>query len=551
VLKTLVGLGLTRLDSQVYIYLAKRGPQKGQDLSKGLKVQKQQLYRSLKNLESKGIVSATLEHPARFTAVSFDKVVDIFVKSKMAEAHSIQENKDEILANWQAIAVGEPIDATAKFNIIEGRGPIYAKILQMMKETQNQLSTITTVIGLFRVDQFGLFEAGIGSHIKSKIRFRALTELSKQNMGIAKKLIKDIIDEKINFEGRTPDLSLNLPQMVIKDEEEILFFITPGTNATQTEQEDMCLWTNCKSLVQAFTAVFEDFWRNSTTINAKIAEIETGKPAPKTQIIDDAETASRKFNETVQAAEKEITMITSSKGLIEIWKNKPLLNQWVQKGVAVKIMAPVTSENIEAVQQLSKQCEVKHIPVGYLGTAIIDGKHLFQLKTTPQDYGTFGSKFSFENTFYTNDFEYVEKTRIMLNDVWRNAQTPSTNTLKSISSINSQTTSPISDHPVYKATQKMANLTTIEDEETSGQLTEKVVIDKIIKAQKCPATVSKGIVKTYSTNSQAIIHPPSHLNLPDILLHTYHMEKHSTYGAEDAMLIHMWSNTPKGYFTCM
>jgi predicted transcriptional regulator len=40
VLKTLVGLGLTRLDSQVYIYLAKRGSQKGQDLSKGLKVQK-------------------------------------------------------------------------------------------------------------------------------------------------------------------------------------------------------------------------------------------------------------------------------------------------------------------------------------------------------------------------------------------------------------------------------------------------------------------------------------------------------------------------------
>jgi HTH-type transcriptional regulator, sugar sensing transcriptional regulator len=93
VLKTLIGLGLTRLDSQIYICLAKKGPQKGNEISKNLKIQKQQLYRSLKNLQTKGIVDASLEHPARFSAVTFDKVVDIFVNAKMAEASRIQENK--------------------------------------------------------------------------------------------------------------------------------------------------------------------------------------------------------------------------------------------------------------------------------------------------------------------------------------------------------------------------------------------------------------------------------------------------------------------------
>jgi len=77
VLKTLGDLGLTRLDSKIYVYLAKRGPQKGKDISKALKIQKYQLYRSLKKLQSKAIVSATLEHPARFSAVSFEKVLDL------------------------------------------------------------------------------------------------------------------------------------------------------------------------------------------------------------------------------------------------------------------------------------------------------------------------------------------------------------------------------------------------------------------------------------------------------------------------------------------
>ncbi len=102
VLKTLLGLGLTRLDSQVYIYLAKKGPQKGRDLLRGLKIQRQQLYRSLKNLQSKGIVSATFEHPAGFSAISFcGKVVDLFIKSKMVEAQLIQEKKGEIIIGNQ------------------------------------------------------------------------------------------------------------------------------------------------------------------------------------------------------------------------------------------------------------------------------------------------------------------------------------------------------------------------------------------------------------------------------------------------------------------
>ena len=93
VLKTFLGLGLTRLDSQVYIYLAKKGPQKGRDLLKKIRIQRQQLYRSLKILQSKGIVSATFEHPAGFSAISFDKVVDLFIKSKMVEAQTYTGEK--------------------------------------------------------------------------------------------------------------------------------------------------------------------------------------------------------------------------------------------------------------------------------------------------------------------------------------------------------------------------------------------------------------------------------------------------------------------------
>jgi len=72
-----VGLGLTDVDAGIYLLLAKEGPRKGKSIGEALNLYKQQLYRSLKRLQEKGMVSSTLERPARFSAVSLEKVFRI------------------------------------------------------------------------------------------------------------------------------------------------------------------------------------------------------------------------------------------------------------------------------------------------------------------------------------------------------------------------------------------------------------------------------------------------------------------------------------------
>ena len=278
VLQTLVGLGLTPLDSQVYLYLSKKGLQKGGEISDSLKMNKQQTYRSLKSLQGKGIVTATLEHPARFSAVSFEKLLDLFIKAKMDETQRLQQNKDEILAEWQTVTIEENCNATPKFAVIKGRNYIYPKIQQMIQETKKRFSAITTAAGLIQANQFGLFDAGFKHPLKSEIQARFLTILSEENMTPMKTLFREMTRSKLNFEVRTPYSGLKLfPRMVIRDEEEIMFFITSKTSTAMVEQDDLCLWTNCKALVQTLIGVFEEIWRNATDIKKRIAEIETGK----------------------------------------------------------------------------------------------------------------------------------------------------------------------------------------------------------------------------------------------------------------------------------
>jgi len=543
VLKTLVSLGLTQMDAKIYIFLAKKGAQKGRDIRKALKITKQQLYPSLKNLQNKGIVSSTLEHPARFSAIPFEKVLDLFIKAKMEETQRLQYSKEEILSKWQDFGIAET--DTSRFTVIEGRSYIFSKIQQMIQETKNQISTITTVPSLVQADQFGLFDTGFSHPLKSKIQFRFLTELSTQNVKAMRAFLTETANADLNVEGKTPELGLRLfPQMLIRDEKEAIFFITPRTDSSMVERNDVCLWTNCKSLVQAFRAIFEELWRNSTDIQKKMIEIETGKPTPKTYVMTDAETAKKKYYETLQSAKEEVMLMTSSKGLIEHWKHEPLLKEWAKSGVCVKIMAPIVRENLEVAEQLSKICTVRHVPEDYLVITIVDGKHLFQFKTPSSEQEKLDSMARFENTFYTNEFEYVKKMKTTLNDIWRNARTPSTIGLESIIGPYGPTFDPLlGNDPMSKT-----NAVKIIDVKPPGTITEKEVLNKIVHAQKIPAKDPvKDIARLYASFAIVVIHPPDYFDLPEMMIHVSKIEKQSTFGAEDALAIFLWLETPTGH----
>lgn len=103
VYRMLVGFGLTRTDAKVYVYLAKRGARKGKELCDSLKMQKQQLYICLKKLQSKGVVIATRKRPLLFSAIAFEKVLDLVIKANIEEAERMIHKKEELLFNWRCM----------------------------------------------------------------------------------------------------------------------------------------------------------------------------------------------------------------------------------------------------------------------------------------------------------------------------------------------------------------------------------------------------------------------------------------------------------------
>jgi len=377
-----------------------------------------------------------------------------------------------------------------------------------------------------------------------------LTELSEKNLDTVRNLLKKTPKQKFHLEIRIPDLGLSLlNRMIIRDDEEAIFFINRETDQTATELDDLCLWTNCKSMMNSFIAVFDDLWQGAIDMQKKIAEIETGKPSPKTCVINDTETAHKKYEKTLHSAKEEIIMMTSSEGLIESLKDIALVKEWVGKGLSVRIMAPITSENLQAAQKLSEYCEVRHALVGYPETTVVDGEHIFQFKNPPQNEEEPKRTPYFGNTFYTNDIEYVEKMKNMLNDIWRNALAPSAITLDSIIKPPMPAVVPFSeDEYVLSRPDSPYKKISHGVEEKTGILSEKDILNKIINAKEYPAkNWPKDIMRFYGSAAMSVIHPPGHFSLPDMMIWLMHYNKQSSSGAEDLLLIYLWLETPQGY----
>ena len=276
--------------------------------------------------------------------------------------------------------------------------------------------------------------------------------------------------------------------------------------------------------------------------------MEKGKTPEKTFYIDVAETAKKAYEETMHSAEEEIIMITSAAGVIASWKAIPLFKEWAERGVSIKIMAPINNENLDAARLLSDYCEVRHVPTAFLETTIVDGRYLFQFKNPDQDQGEYEATPYFTNAFYTSDSEHVKKVKESLYDVWRGASAASITTLSSLNTLlpNAKDSQRSDQFAAGAEIKEDSFASPIVVEEKSWTSTRSNSIEKLIKAKHIQTEVSirdENIARAIW--GQAIIHPPIHLNIPPILIQAFRINQ-STFGeAEDNMIINLLLQTPK------
>ena len=419
VAKFLQALGLLKREIEVYMFLGKSGVQTASFAAKRLKMERVQAYRIFKKMQEKGFIEATLERPVRFTIVPFKTLLESFINAKKTEVNSLNEQKQGLLASWQTISAPETEYSVAKFLIITGKKKIHSKMLDMIQESKRGALVLTTSLGLIQEDMAGVFDGLISSARKRKIRFQILTDISQENLSNVESIYRKISAENLDVECRHINLNSRFfPSFLIKDEEEAILYSSPANESLVLSLEDEGLWINDKMFVSILKTFFVQMWQTAVDAPTRIDELKTGIPLAETVVIRDHQQASAKVTKVLETAKEDVVAIISSQGINSILENDPFAN-YRKKGLNFRIMASIDLDNLEAAKKLSKNYQIKHVPINYLTTMMVDNKNLFIFKSAPLSEMNSEPPFYMGDTFYTDDPKSIERTSEMLNDIWK------------------------------------------------------------------------------------------------------------------------------------
>jgi sugar-specific transcriptional regulator TrmB len=98
IFKALVRIGLSQIEARVYIFLALKGPEKAVSIVKNLKISKQQIYRSLKHLQDKGIIVSDPESKNSFSALPFEEALKLLIRKEKEQNEIMQRT---LLSTWK------------------------------------------------------------------------------------------------------------------------------------------------------------------------------------------------------------------------------------------------------------------------------------------------------------------------------------------------------------------------------------------------------------------------------------------------------------------
>ena len=100
--RILESFGLTKIEIEVYIFLAKKGPRTMGDVESGLNLTPSIISQSLHRLMKKGFIYNTIEPQSKFHAYDFEQIIDQNISQKRKQVQTTNEKTNEINNQWEA-----------------------------------------------------------------------------------------------------------------------------------------------------------------------------------------------------------------------------------------------------------------------------------------------------------------------------------------------------------------------------------------------------------------------------------------------------------------
>jgi sugar-specific transcriptional regulator TrmB len=402
--------GLTRNEARVLVFLAKTGPSKASEVARAIQINRTETYRTIRNLQRRGLVEATLERPVRFQSVPFENCLRVLIDERKARLRILEQRGEDLRRQFDVVRVEPIAHELERFQVVEGRIRIEQRLQNMCAQAEKSVMTVLSSTEIIRADTSGLFDV-LSQSIRTGLRVRIITAITQSNLEVVGKLQESVEVRHLDLKAKP------VPRVSIIDDAEALFEITPPDESMRTSEE-VALWINSRAFVRNLQAYFEEMWSSGTPAKGRIESLKKGIPPDELSIFKGRADVSRKLNEMVDSSNETIEIWTTMRG-IQALADFHLQKLKVAKtrGAKLRIIAPITSENTEGARRLVPVSELRYSEaLGEAGIIIVDHRELMLYERLPDDNNPdVGSDVG----FWTNSKRFIETMSRAYDAMWK------------------------------------------------------------------------------------------------------------------------------------
>jgi signal transduction histidine kinase len=246
----------------------------------------------------------------------------------------------------------------------------------------------------------------LSSGKRTNTRQRYIFEITRENIDYCKKLINKI--ELRHLDENEANFAVN--------ERECLGFITMQKETLQAT------YSNMKEVVEQQQSVFETLWNMAIPARNKIMEIEEGLKSEFLEVISDHKKATEIYINLAKSVEREALILFANSKAIVRAKRLGILDYLIaasKRGAVIKIITPITEENLQFTEQFCEKAPNIRILNGgasHSGLFIVDGTKFLRFELKEPKAEEFSDAIGF--VLYSNSKVGTYSTRSFFELLW-------------------------------------------------------------------------------------------------------------------------------------
>jgi len=239
---------LSKNETRVYLYLARFGAHKAQNIAESLGVHRTEAYKILKRLESQGLITKIMERPMKFVAVPFEQVLENLIEERRQRVRQMEQRKAELLKIWKSLPEPDNVNKVKEtFQVLEGKRHISVRINELLEGCNKKFDLILSDQNVLWLYNTTFFDDLIELTCNGDIAVRLLTNYSPTSNYVLERLDVD----KGDFAYIRQYI---IPGFLIADDKEMILLMDDHNDLNG-------MWTNYQTMIQSYSILFNLLWK--------------------------------------------------------------------------------------------------------------------------------------------------------------------------------------------------------------------------------------------------------------------------------------------------